>query len=65
MRAYKSAVSYRINEMRGSAQPPIWQRNYYDHIIRTEKEYEQIKDYIEANPATWMDDGLYAPKISE
>lgn len=52
VRAYKSAVAYRINAIRGSAQPSIWQRNYHDHIIRNENEFQQIKDYIEANPAT-------------
>jgi putative transposase len=63
VRAYKSAFAYRINAMRGSAQPPIWQRNYYEHIIRNENEYEQIMDYIESNPATWIDNRFYATQI--
>jgi len=32
---------------------PIWQRNYYEHIIRDEKDYENIWEYIEYNPAKW------------
>jgi REP element-mobilizing transposase RayT len=38
----------------------IWQRNYYEHIIRSENEYIRIVDYIRANPARWMSDSLYA-----
>ncbi|NMB48360.1 hypothetical protein GYA13_02845 [Candidatus Kuenenbacteria bacterium] len=32
---------------------PVWQRNYYEHIIRDEKDYENIWQYIEYNPAKW------------
>ena len=32
---------------------PLWQRNYHDHIIRNEAEYNRIKTYIENNPAKW------------
>ncbi|MFA4987779.1 MAG: transposase [Candidatus Brocadiia bacterium] len=34
----------------------LWQRNYYEHIIRNTKELESIRYYIEANPAAWSDD---------
>ena len=36
----------------------IWQRSYYDRIIRNEKEYEKINDYINHNPETWANDIL-------
>jgi REP element-mobilizing transposase RayT len=58
VRAYKASVTYRINALRGFTNPPIWQRNYHDHIIRNEKEYQSIWDYIETNPETWMGDRL-------
>ena len=32
----------------------IFQRNYYDHIVRNEKDYETISQYIEDNPANWL-----------
>jgi REP element-mobilizing transposase RayT len=35
---------------------PIWQRNYYEHIIRNEHEMDNIWRYIESNPAIWEDD---------
>ncbi len=59
IRAYKASVTFRINAVRGFTNPPIWQRNYYDHIIRNEREYKSIWDYIETNPDTWFDDQLY------
>ncbi|WP_439240198.1 transposase [Lonepinella sp. BR2474] len=37
----------------------LWQRSYYEHIIRNEKSYNEIVEYIENNPFTWIDDILY------
>ena len=37
----------------------LWQRNYWEHIIRTEKSYFQIQEYIENNPQNWESDTLY------
>ena len=34
----------------------VWQRNYYEHIIRNETELDRITRYIEANPTRWCDD---------
>ena len=34
----------------------IWQRNYYEHIIRNETELNQIRQYIRDNPAAWLED---------
>ena len=53
--SYKSAVSYRINKEYNAT--GIWQRNYYEHIIRSADEANRIHLYIDANPAQWdMDD---------
>ena len=38
---------------------PVWQRNYYEHIIRNAKSYENIAEYIITNPTRWQDDNLY------
>lgn len=32
---------------------PVWQRNYYEHIIRDYKSLDRIRHYIAANPAQW------------
>jgi hypothetical protein len=37
----------------------LWQRNYYEHIIRSTEEYERIADYITDNPAKWKDDKFF------
>ena len=37
----------------------VWQRNYYEHIIRDEQSYHRIAEYIKNNPANWQDDKFY------
>ena len=50
---YKSSTTKRINELRQSLGRPVWQRNYHDHIIRTNESLEKIREYIINNPAQW------------
>lgn len=54
VRSYKSAVTYISNKAHGPAK--IWQRNYYEHVIRDSHAMENITHYIEANPSRWNDD---------
>lgn len=56
VRGFKSASTKRINEMRQTRSVPVWQRNYYEHIIRNEKDYNAICDYITNNPLQWQYD---------
>ncbi len=37
----------------------IWQRSYHDHIVRNEKEYNNIWEYVEYNASKWKDDCFY------
>jgi REP element-mobilizing transposase RayT len=37
----------------------LWQRNYYEHIIRNEQSYQNISNYIINNPAKWQEDKFY------
>jgi len=37
----------------------LWQKNYYEHIIRSEKSYLYISDYIATNPLKWKEDKFY------
>lgn len=53
---FKSAVTTRINTSRNTPGTPIWQRNYYEHIIGTDREYESIAAYIANNPSNWNAD---------
>ena len=34
----------------------LWQRSFHDHIIRSEKEFLEISDYIDNNPINWVND---------
>lgn len=56
MRSYKSAVSLRCNFLRKEPDAPVWQRNYYEHIIRNEAELNDIRAYIINNPNRWDED---------
>jgi len=60
IRSFKSAVTKQINILRNMPGVPVWQRNYYEHIIRNEKSYYQIAEYIRNNPLKWQDDKYYA-----
>jgi REP element-mobilizing transposase RayT len=51
--AFKSSVTKRINELRRSPGSPVWQRNYFEHIVRNDEEMFQIQEYIESNPLKW------------
>ena len=43
----------------------IWQRSFYDHVIRNQQDYEEIYNYILANPERWKEDSLYTETISK
>jgi len=53
---FKSAVTKRINEQRCTPGLPVWQRNYYDHIVRNEDELNRVREYILDNPRKWAED---------
>lgn len=53
---FKSVTTRRINRMRRTPGAPVWQRNYYEHIVRNERELNAIRRYIHDNPARWSDD---------
>ncbi|MCS7283483.1 MAG: transposase [Anaerolineae bacterium] len=50
---FKSAVTKRINILRATPGAPVWQRNYYEHIIRNERALDAIRRYIAENPLRW------------
>jgi REP element-mobilizing transposase RayT len=57
IRGYKSSVTKQIRLLDENIS--VWQRNYYEHIIKTEKSFENISNYIVNNPANWNDDKFY------
>lgn len=54
--AYKSTTARFINGLRRTPGAPVWQRNYYEHIIRSEAEMGRIQKYILENPIAWDED---------
>ena len=61
----KSTLEY-IKGMKAGMLPPfdkrIWQRNYYEHVIRDERDYQTKWQYIDENPMKWADDIYYCDK---
>lgn len=53
VRSVKSASAKRINELRRLPGVPVWQRNYYERVIRNDRELEGIREYIATNPLKW------------
>jgi len=65
IRAFKSAVTKRINRMRGTPGAPVWQRNYWEHIIRDERALQAIRRYIVNNPLRWHLDRYNPHRVGE
>ena len=53
LRAFKAAVTRRINRKHCTPGQPVWQRNYYEHIIRNDYSLNRIREYIYYNPQRW------------
>lgn len=56
LRAHKSAVTYTANALQNRHGAVLWQRNYYEHVIRDEKDLRAKRDYILNNPLNWEND---------
>lgn len=53
VRAFKGFSARRINELRGTPGKPVWQRGYYEHVIRDEDEWRRVREYIANNARRW------------
>jgi putative transposase len=53
IRGFKTFSARRINELRETPGVPVWQRNYYEHVVRGENELSRILEYIANNPLQW------------
>ena len=65
MTGFKSAVTKNINIIRNAPGTPVWQRNYYEHIIRNENALNNIRRYIINNPLSWHVDQLHPDNPSK
>ena len=60
--AYKSLVTnkcIKLYKFKNQIMGKLWQRNYFEHIIRNEKSYQNITDYIISNPRKWNEDKFF------
>ena len=53
VQAFKSSAAREINRVRGTPGAAVWQRGYFDHIIRTPDDLDRLRAYIESNPLRW------------
>jgi REP element-mobilizing transposase RayT len=63
VRAFKTYSGKGINVLRQTPGAAVWQRSYYEHVIRNEKDYREIGEYILNNPAKWAYDGENIDRI--
>ena len=63
VRAFKTFSSKGINELRQSLGIVVWQRSFYEHVIRDEQDYHAISEYILNNQAKWESDKENITKI--
>ena len=60
--SFKSAVSRQANR-RGLFAGRLWQRGYYERVIRNERELIETRQYIKENPFNWMLDPDHSPNL--
>ena len=53
---FKATATRRINGLRDTQGARLWQRNYYEHVVRDEDDFYRIQAYIEDNPGRWAED---------
>ena len=53
---FKAAATKRINSLRRTPGVPVWQRNYFDHVVRNEQDLGRVREYIVNNPLRWAQD---------
>lgn len=53
---YKAVATKRINRIRGKVGGRVWQRGYWDRVVRNERELQAIRHYIRENPRRWSED---------
>jgi len=54
----KSITARQIHKILGNLGNPVWQRNYYEHVVRDQDDFNRIAEYIDLNPLKWEEDEL-------
>ena len=56
VRSFKAAVTKRVRRTTNKRDIQVWQRGFYEHVIRNERELERVREYITNNPLRWDED---------
>ncbi|WP_017713130.1 transposase [Prochlorothrix hollandica] len=59
VQTFKSHTTRKINRITQSKGKTLWQRNYYEHIVRNQESLQKIRSYIQMNPRSWASDQLH------
>ena len=65
VRSFKAAAARRINQTRGAPGARIWQRNYYERVVRDEDELRRVREYVRLNPLKWLFDRENLRRIAD
>ena len=60
VRQFKTFSAKRINKLRNTPTVSLWQRNFYEHVIRDEQSLRKTQEYIDNNPRNWERDELFS-----
>ena len=63
--AFKTVSTKKINKLRDAPGTKLWQRNYYEHIIRDRDAMDKIRHYTINNPISWSIDQLHPDNPSK
>jgi REP element-mobilizing transposase RayT len=61
--AFKTVSTKHINQLHNTLGAVIWQRNFWEHIVRDVAELDRIRDYIRQNPTNWPADPLNPDRV--
>lgn len=65
VRGFKAVTTHRSAELDGGLLRPLWQRNYYEHIIHDDEDMARIRHYITINPSRWNDDRNHPKRLPQ
>ena len=56
IQGFKSSAARRIGRLQKTNSRPVWQRNYYERVLRNDRELERAREYVLDNPRKWAED---------
>jgi len=59
IKLFKASTTKQINQTRNTSKKPIWQRGFYEHVVRDEEDLNRIREYVIYNPMKWEEDKYY------